>query len=116
MQSADCEIFAQNPHTHTCTTLTLVDSCFLVLFLPKQRAIFDLFSEPGMTIGELRALPVGRGHIGQVRYLPLGLSGKGRGRGNNQVNIQHKKKNIKSVDNSVADPDPGSGFRDPVPF
>jgi hypothetical protein len=44
-----------------------------------------------MTIGELRALPVGRGHIGQVRYLPLGLSGKGRGRGNNQVNNQRKK-------------------------
>jgi hypothetical protein len=74
----------------------------LVLLIPKQRAIFHLFSEPGMTIGELRALPVGRGHIGQVRYLPLGLSGKGRGRGNNQVNNQ-------SVDNSVADPDPGSG-------
>ncbi len=59
-----------------------------------------------MTIGELRALPVGRGHIGQVRYLPLGLSGKGRGRGNNQVNNQ-------SVDNSVADLDPGSRFGDP---
>jgi hypothetical protein len=64
----------------------------LVLLIPKQRDICDLFSEPGMTIGELRALPVGRGHIGQVRYLPLGLSGKGRGRGNNQVNNLHKKR------------------------
>ena len=25
-----------------------------------------------MTVGELRALPVGRGQIGRVRYLPVG--------------------------------------------
>ena len=32
-----------------------------------------------MTIGELRALPIGRGQIGKVKYLPVGGAG-GRGR------------------------------------
>jgi len=33
-----------------------------------------------MAIGELRALPVGRGQIGKVKYIPVGLQGRG-GRG-----------------------------------
>ena len=30
-----------------------------------------------MAIGELRALPVGRGQIGKVKYIPAGLQGRG---------------------------------------
>ena len=33
-----------------------------------------------MAIGELRALPVGRGQIGKVKYIPVGMQGRG-GRG-----------------------------------
>ena len=33
-----------------------------------------------MAIGELRALPVGRGQIGKVKYIPVGVQGRG-GRG-----------------------------------
>jgi hypothetical protein len=33
-----------------------------------------------MAIGELRALPVGRGQIGKVKFIPMGVQGRG-GRG-----------------------------------
>ena len=32
-----------------------------------------------MAIGELRALPVGRGQIGKVKYIPVGVQGRGKG-------------------------------------
>ena len=31
-----------------------------------------------MAIGELRALPVGRGQIGKVKYISMGVQGRGQ--------------------------------------
>jgi len=47
-------------------------------------------------VGELRALPVGRGQIGRVKYLALGKPGQGPGAGGGGVKVNIPKSVIKT--------------------
>ena len=61
-------------------------SCYLLkkvflhqLFVKAKKCIFKYFQicTTTMAIGELRALPVGRGQIGKVKYIPVGSQVRG---------------------------------------
>ena len=52
---------------------------YVFLTFVTKLIILDI-SDTKMAIGELRALPIGRGQIGKVKYIPVGMQGRG-GRG-----------------------------------